>query len=137
MGMKSHSNHFSSKGSGGPSTRNGNLVKANPSNYVKPKEMSKKGKDLYNKAQDSRLKNHIKELYRPGATIGDGGTADALREENKTGKLVGGKSHKQKTIERLSALKKLYNKGNLSVSDKKLIKELIDDLEDALKGGKK
>ena len=34
-------------------------------------------------------------------------------------------------------LKKLYNKGNLSKSDKKLTKELIYDLEDALNGGKK
>ena len=47
--------------------------------------MSEKGWKLYNKAENPKLKNHIKELYRPGATIGDGGTADALGEKIEPG----------------------------------------------------
>ena len=85
MGMKARSNHFPSKGSGGSSKRNRFLVKSSPCNYVKSKTMSQKGQELYERAKDSRLKNHIKELYRPGAIIGDSGTAYALREENQTG----------------------------------------------------
>lgn len=131
MGMKSKSNHFpSGSGAGGPSKRNGN---ANGNNMKR----SQKGRELLDKASNEKLKNHIKELYRPGAKVGDGGAADALKAENKTGQKVGGKSHATKAKERLSALKKLYNKGNLSAKDKSITKKLIDDLEDALKGWKK
>ena len=71
------------------------------------------------------------------AKIGDGGTADALRHESETGKLVGGKSHYLKAKERVRALTKLVNSGALSTSDKKIAQDLIDDLDDALRGWKK
>ncbi len=136
--MKSHSNHFTNdNNAGGPSKRNGKLNNSDYVGHSALKTMSIKGQELYNKAANEKLKNHIKELYRPGATIGDGGTADALREELQTGKNIAGKSHLIKAKERLKALEKLNNNSDLSTEDKKIIKELIDDLKDALKGGSK
>lgn len=135
MGMKSKSNHFSGGGAGGPSKRIGNASGINNNQPIKI--MSSHGQELIAKAENEKLKNQIKELYRPGAIIGDGGTADALRHENETGETVGGKTHSIKAKERLKALEKLYKGGKLSENDKKIAKDLMDNLEDALRGGKK
>ena len=111
--------------------------KVKTNTIVKPKaEMSEKGKQLLNSATNEKLKNVIKELYRPGASIGDGGTADAIRHEIETGELVGGKSHIQKGIERLKNLENILNRVELNENDKKIAQELYEDLKDAL-GGKK
>lgn len=37
------------------------------------------------KAEDSELKNAVNQLYRPGAMIGDGKTANVLKFEKATG----------------------------------------------------
>ena len=104
---------------------------------VKPKaKMSTKGKQLLNSAINEKLKNVIKELYRPGANIGNGGTADAIRHEIETGELVGKKSHVQKGIERLKNLENILNRVELNENDKKIAQDLYEDLKDAL-GGKK
>ena len=141
MGMKAKSSHFSgNKTSGGESRREGMRFKLNIQLFASNKpdsKMSVKGQQLYDNAQNQSLKNQIAELYRPGAKIGDGGTADALRHEIKTGKLVGGKSHYLKAKERVRSLTKLVNSGTLSASDKKIAQDLINDLNDALKGWKK
>ena len=111
--------------------------KVKTNTIVKPKaKMSEKGKRLLNSATNEKLKNVIKELYRPGASIDDGGTADAIRHEIETGELVGGKSHIQKGIERLKNLENILNRFELNENDKKIAQELYDDLKDAL-GGKK
>ena len=62
-------------------------------NATKIATRSSKGTKLLNKVSNPKLKNTIKEMYRPGAKVGDGGLADAIRHEVKTGNLVGGKSH--------------------------------------------
>ena len=41
--------------------------------------MSPKGEEMLRKMKTPEGKNLVKELYRPGAIIGDGGTTDALR----------------------------------------------------------
>ncbi len=105
-------------------------------NNLANKEMSTKGKELLEKAENEKVKNVIKELYRAGAEIGDGGTADAIRHELATDKLVGGKSHVKKGKERLKNLENILKKRNLQDSDKQIVKELYDDLKDALKGVK-
>ena len=81
------------------------------------------------------LKNTIKELYRPGAKIGDGGTAAAIKKELKTGVLVNGKSHINKGKERVKNLTNLINSGRLSKTDTIVAKKLRNDLNKAL-GGK-
>ena len=96
---------------------------------------SAKGTKLLNKVSNTKLKNTIKEIYRPGAKIGDGGLADAIRHEIKTGQLVGGKSHIQKGAERLKNLERISQRENLTKQERKIVEDLIRDLKRAL-GGK-
>lgn len=96
---------------------------------------SSKGTKLLNKVSNPKLKNTIKEMYRPGAKVGDGGLADAIRYEIKTGKLVGGKSHIQKGTERLRNLERISGREALTNQERKIIENLIKDLKQAL-GGK-
>ena len=96
---------------------------------------SSKGTKLLNKVSNSKLKNTIKEMYRPGAKTGDGGLADAIRYENNTGELVGGKSHIQKGTERLRNLERIVNRETLTKQERKIVEDLIKDLKRAL-GGK-
>lgn len=79
-----------------------------------------------------KLKNAVDQMYRPNATIGDGGLADAIRHEKETGELVGGRSHVQKGKERLKNLENILSKENLNAQDENIIKKLIDDLKEAL-----
>ena len=96
---------------------------------------SSKGTKLLNKVSNQKLKNTIKEMYRPGAKVGDGGLADAIRYEIKTGKLVGGKSHVQKGAERLRNLERIFKRETLTKQERKIVEDLIKDLKRAL-GGK-
>lgn len=96
---------------------------------------SSKGTKLLNKVSSTKLKNTIKEIYRPGAKIGDGGLADAIRHEIKTGQLVGGKSHIQKGVERLKNLERISQREHLTKQERKIVEDLIRDLKRAL-GGK-
>ncbi|TYV52921.1 hypothetical protein [Listeria monocytogenes] len=90
--------------------------------------------NLLGKVENPKLENAINEIYRPGATTGDGGLADAVRHELKTGELVGGKSHIQKATERVTNLENIINKQNLNSDDLKIAKDLLKDLKDALGG---
>lgn len=101
---------------------------------AKAAKRSTKGTRLLNRATNQKLKNTISEMYRPGAKVGDGGLADAIRHEIKTGKLVGGKSHIKKGSERLKNLENILKKQKLDSADKKIVTELIDDLKKALEG---
>jgi len=87
---------------------------------------------LLNAVSNQKLKNAIDQMYRPGATIGDGGLADAIRHELSTGQLVGGKSHIQKGIERVRNLENIIKKENLNPNDLATAQKLLDDLKDAL-----
>jgi len=89
---------------------------------------------LLNSAQNDKLKNAINEIYRPGATTGDGGLADAVRHELSTGELVGGKSHIRKAMERVSNLENIINKQPLNQSDLDIATKLLNDLKNALGG---
>lgn len=99
------------------------------------KKISKKGEKLLNKASDIKLKNIINELYRQGANIGDGGTADAIRYEIKYGEKIKNKSHIFKGIERLRNLERFMARNDISKKDRKIAEKLYKDLKDAL-GGK-
>lgn len=78
--------------------------------------------------QDSKLCKIIDELYRPGAYVGDGGTAAILVEEYNCGKCT----HLTKAIERLSQLKKLVLSNQLGLNDMDIVEALISDLEYAI-----
>ena len=101
-------------------------------NTVRVANRSSKGTELLNNVSSPKLRNTIKEMYRPGAKIGDGGLADAVKYEIKTGELVGGKSHIQKGKERLRNLEKIYKQESLTQQDKRIIESLMKDLRNAL-----
>ena len=79
MGIKAYSGHFPNLGLTGGLSSNRSLqfsldIQFYGSNYVDSK-ISAKGKAYLEMATDQSLRNAIAELYRPGAVIGDGGTA--------------------------------------------------------------
>lgn len=76
----------------------------------------------------------VEELYRKGASIGDGGTADAIRKELATGDLTGKKDHIRKGKERLKQIEKIL-KNNPNHPDRQILEFLANDLRKAL-GGK-
>ena len=86
------------------------------------------------KVKDSELKNAMNQLYRPGAMIGDDGTASVLKFEKATGLGIA-KHDKLDTIKAENAIK--YLKRILSKSDRKLANKLLKSLIKALGGTKK
>lgn len=83
--------------------------------------------------QDPKLQNIVNQLYRPGAKIGNGSTADAIRYEKATGCPVGGKSHIQKGWDYVRALQRwLAQNPNASITDRQAAQEMLNDLLDAL-----
>ncbi len=86
------------------------------------------------KISNKGLSNWIKECFRYQGKIGNGGLSDAIRYELRYNKLVGGKSHIQKGIERVKGLKRIIDKGGLTSSELALAKKLLADLERALRG---
>ena len=90
---------------------------------------------LLNLVSNDKLKNCIDQMYRPGATIGDGGLADAIRHELTTGELVGGKSHIRKGVERVRNLENIIEKQSLNETDYKIANDLLNDLKSALELG--
>lgn len=94
---------------------------------------------------DPKLHSLINDLYRPGAKIGSGSTADAVRYERLTGEPVGEVFHTQKAENYIAALKKwIQTNANASPansaaenalrSDRAVAENVIRDLENALKG---
>lgn len=86
------------------------------------------------KAKDLGLKNAVNQLYRPGAMIGDGGTASVLKFEKATGLGIA-KHGKLHTIKAENTIK--YLKRILSKSDRKLANKLLKSLIKTLGGTKK
>ncbi len=89
---------------------------------------------MLSQTTNPKVRNAVNQLYRPGATTGDGGTADAIRHERLTGSLLYGRSHIQKGQDWLRALKRIRENEILTIKEEKILEELIDDLEKALGG---
>jgi hypothetical protein len=87
-------------------------------------------------ATTSEAKSIVDQLYREGATVGDGGTADAIRHELASGKPTGGRSHIKKGKERLRQIERILRR-NPNHPDRDLLERLADDLRDALETGGK
>ncbi len=92
-----------------------------------------KRESLLSAATTEQVRRIINELYREGADVGDGGTADAIREELATGKPVGGRSHVRKGKERLRQIEKILL-SNPNHPDREILEQLRDDLKNALEG---
>ena len=86
--------------------------------------------ELLNAAQNTKLRNTINELYRPTATVGDGGTAAKLIDEFKKGETL---THLSKVQERIVNLQNIIAKQNLSSEDLTIANELLNDLVNAVK----
>lgn len=89
---------------------------------------------LLSRAKNPKVINAVKQLYRPGAYTGDGGTAAAIRNKISTGLPTNGKSHIQKGQDWLRALTKIRSNERLTQDESIMLDELIDDLQRALKG---
>ena len=92
---------------------------------------------LLARAKNPKLQNAIKQLYRKGAFIGDGGTADAIRFEKATGIGIGrdGNTHVQKGKEMVKYIEnKIINKEALSEGDRKLATLLVEALKKEIWG---
>ena len=83
---------------------------------------------LLSTVQNSDLYKIVNELYRPGATVGDGGTASILIQEFNNGT----SKHLIKAIERVKQLKNLSTSGKLGLNDLDVVNALINDLENAI-----
>ena len=108
--------------------------KVNPKITIKGISLSVREK-LLSSVSNEKLINCIKEMYRPDAVIGDGGLADAIRYEIRTGQLVGGKSHIQKGTERVTNLENIIAKQSLTDIDMQIANQLLNNLKNALKLG--
>lgn len=115
-----------SNNSSGGSFNNGGSSQGDPNNWNWRDK-------LLNKAQNSKLKNIIDQLYRKTAHTGDGGTADMLRQEAANG---GHLKHLQKAQDKIIEIQRLLTNEQLSESDRKLAYQLLDDLYDAVKNAK-
>ena len=110
-----------------PSPQNPSGVAGARGTYNRRNELSR--------TENSRLRNAINELYRPTASTGDGGSAAKLVEEvensilNKNGKYP----HYQKVMDKITELLKIIKEENLTASDEKILRELLNDLYNALK----
>ena len=71
---------------------------------------------LLNTVTNPRLKRMIDYLYRTGAKVGDGGTADIVRAEG---------THIEKAKGALNGLKDILKKESLNETDKEIAKYLF------------
>jgi adhesin HecA-like repeat protein len=84
---------------------------------------------------NSKLAGLMDDLYREGAKIGTGSTADAVRYEAATGQAVGGVFHTQRAQDYSIALQKWLDANqNASFGDRSAAQTVLRDLQNALKG---
>jgi len=90
---------------------------------------------LLGRIQNKKLRNLTNDLYQPNAKVGDGSSMSAFRFEQATGLLVGGKTHAIKLLNYRTALTKIWKaRANLNSFDKRITKELLKDIQNALQG---
>jgi hypothetical protein len=90
-------------------------------------------RDFYlNKVENPKLHRVVDRLYRPTAKYGSGSTADAVRYELSTGKLLSPTGHITKATEARTALSNLIKGGNLSKQDYQVATWIRKDLQNSL-----
>lgn len=86
---------------------------------------------LLNQVTDPILKGVVNQLYRPGANIGNGGTADAARAElAKT--TFQNSPHAIKAVERMSQLTDQLSRGLYDGRNREIAIQLLRELESAI-----
>lgn len=86
---------------------------------------------LLKSVKTQKAKNIISELYRPGAFVGNGGTADKLIDEAINGIQPGEKSHYQKAKDRVREISKTLSK-KLAPGDEAILAKEKEKLEKAI-----
>lgn len=96
--------------------------------------------------ENPQLKSFMDKIYRDGAKIGSGSTADAVRYEKATGEKVGGREHTQKAEDAVKFFEKWLDKNDklpptetgakkrASSNDVAAAENVLKDLKDALNG---
>ena len=87
--------------------------------------------------ENQKLNNIVNDLYKGQDNpnhVGNGTTMDAVRNEIITGEPTFGRWHTQKLTDSLNGLNNLLNSGNLSAKDTDIVKALIEEILNALKG---
>jgi filamentous hemagglutinin len=85
--------------------------------------------------QNAKLGSLLDDLYRPGAKIGSGSTAAAVRAELATGGTVGGRLHGQKAADYVEALQRwLRTNPAAAAADRAAAENVMRDLQNALAG---
>lgn len=89
---------------------------------------------LLKSVSNSKLKNAINQLYRPGSFIGDGGTASVLKFEKRTGEHVSQnpKGHYIKAVETGKYIRNKVLSENLSKKDRKTATKIAKQLQRAV-----
>jgi len=90
------------------------------------------GASMQRFVKNRKLLNILKNWNRTGSGGGTGSTADAIRTKILTGIPVDGKFHFQKGEETRRGLFKLLRDPSLDASDRKIVEELLVDLQNAL-----
>lgn len=83
------------------------------------------------KVSDADLKRALKELYRRGARVGSGSTADVLRVEFADQLRHSPRGHYEKVVNSTRQLERLERGGQLSKGDLRVVHELLRDLRHA------
>lgn len=82
---------------------------------------------------NAKLRKYADEIYKPHASIGNGSTAAAIREEFVTGEKVFDKLHAQKGKNMITCLERwLQNNPTASLEDRSVAENMIKDLQEAL-----
>ncbi len=87
--------------------------------------------ELLAKMKTPKGKSIINELYRPGASVGNGGTADKLIDETINGVKPGDKGHYQKAKDRVREIEKVLKNG-VAKGDESILLEEKDRLIKAI-----
>ncbi|HJP90514.1 MAG TPA: RHS repeat-associated core domain-containing protein [Pyrinomonadaceae bacterium] len=88
--------------------------------------------NLLSAVKNAKLRNFIEYLYREGATVGNGSTADAIRFERETGQLLSKIGHSPKGREAIVGLEPLIRTGKLDPKDAEIARQIVNDLKSAL-----
>lgn len=109
---------------------NGQALKGKYKNWIG----TSKREHLLKNVSNSKLRNAINQLYRPGSFIGDGGTASVLKFEKRTGEHVSRnpQGHYIKAVETRKYLNNKVLVENLSKKDRKTAKRISRQLSRAI-----
>jgi len=132
--MKGKNNLFSNVGneiSGTKKSNNTSVINSEQENELVFRTLRLQQERLLSIAITSECKRTKESLYRKGASVGDGGTADAIRYEMITGEKVSGKSHIEKGWNSIHRIDNILKK-QANHPDKELLTKLKEDLLNAL-----